>query len=147
MCANGGIKPPMKQRYCCEDIERVLFCDRPVDFGSMACRVAECAEYAFDEAHKALMLVMLVRCSQRVKGQSRATDFPDTQGLIHQLSTISLQAGFLTELFREAFRSFKNRMEIIIDQKFCAAEMENIRMNLPLDKSLAESAGGGFRFC
>lgn len=90
MCANGGIKPPMKQGYCCEDIERVLLRNGPVNFGGVAGRIAKCTKYAFDEAHKALMFIMFVRCSQRVKGQPRATDFSDTQGLIDQLSTISL---------------------------------------------------------
>ncbi len=51
MCANGGIKPPVKQGNCCEDIERVLFSNIPENFWRMAGGVAECAEDAFYEVH------------------------------------------------------------------------------------------------
>jgi hypothetical protein len=63
MCANGSIKPPMKEGYRCQDIECVLFGNMPMNFGSVAGGVAEGAENAFDEDHEALMLVMFVGCS------------------------------------------------------------------------------------
>ena len=57
MCANGAIKAAVKQRYGGEDIEGVLFCNRPVNFRRVAGGVAEGAEYAFDKADKAVVLV------------------------------------------------------------------------------------------
>src|SRR5271170_8127114 len=57
---DGGVKPPVNQRYCCQDIERVLLRDVPVNLRSMRRGVPKRTEQTLNKVHQPGMLITLV---------------------------------------------------------------------------------------
>jgi hypothetical protein len=82
------------------------------------------------------MLVTLVLGHQGIEGKARVSGLPDAQGFIDKLRTVGTQPGFLTQFFSDALGRLENRMEVIVNDEFSAAEFQHVGMYLPLDERL-----------
>ena len=84
MGLNRRIQPPMDEREGCQDIQRILLADRPVDLRRMGRRVAECPEHALDEVHQPCVLAAFALCVEAIERQPWVAGLADSERLIDQ---------------------------------------------------------------
>jgi hypothetical protein len=111
MSSNGRIEPPVNQRYRCQNIQRILLCNVPVNLRSVSRRVTERPKQPLDKVHQPGMFVALAFRRQRIEGKSRAACLSEAQRFIDQLRAVGTQPGLLTQFLRNALCGLEYRMK------------------------------------